>query len=155
MIKKGETIKIKIPAGVEEGNYMTVDGKGNEDINGVAGDLIVLFEEQDHTYFIRNGDDVLIEAHIGFSQAALGSTIEVPTLNGKANLKIPAGIQSGQILRMRSKGFPQVRRLSRGDQLVKIHVETPKNLSKNTRKLLKELAGADGVPKNMFRKIKI
>ncbi len=155
MIKKEETIKIKIPAGVEEGNYMTVDGKGNEDINGVAGDLIVLFEEQDHTYFIRNGDDVLIEAHIGFSQAALGSTIEVPTLNGKANLKIPAGIQSGQILRMRSKGFPQVRRLSRGDQLVKIHVETPKNLSKNTRKLLKELAGADGVPKNMFRKIKI
>ena len=155
MIKKGETIKIKIPAGVEEGNYMTVDGKGNEGINGVAGDLIVLFEEQDHTYFIRNGDDVLIEAHIGFSQAALGATIEVPTLNGKANLKIPAGIQSGQILRMRSKGFPQVRRLSRGDQLVKIHVETPKNLSKNTRKLLKELAGADGVPKNMFRKIKI
>ena len=155
MIKKEETIKIKIPAGVEEGNYMTVDGKGNEDINGVAGDLNVLFEEKDHDYFIRNGDDVFIEAHIAFSQAALGSTLEVPTLDGKAKLKIPAGIQAGQILRMRSKGFPRVRRSSRGDQLVKIQVETPKKLSKNTRKLFEELAVADGVPKNMFKKIKI
>jgi len=155
MIKKEETIKIKIPAGVEEGNYMTVDGKGNEDINGMAGDLNVLFEEKDHDYFIRNGDDVFIEAHIAFSQAALGSTLEVPTLDGKAKLKIPAGIQAGQILRMRSKGFPRVRRSSRGDQLVKIQVETPKKLSKNTRKLFEELAVADGVPKNMFKKIKI
>jgi molecular chaperone DnaJ len=155
MIKKEETIKIKIPAGVEEGNYMTVDGKGNEDINGVAGDLNVLFEEKDHDYFIRNGDDVFIEAHIAFSQAALGSILEVPTLDGKAKLKIPAGIQAGQILRMRSKGFPRVRRSSRGDQLVKIQVETPKKLSKNTRKLFEDLAVADGVPKNMFKKIKI
>ena len=155
MIKKEETIKIKIPAGVEEGNYMTVDGKGNEDSNGVAGDLNVLFEEKDHDYFIRNGDDVLIEAHIAFSQAALGATLEVPTLDGKAKLKIPAGIQAGQILRMRSKGFPRVRRSSRGDQLVRIHIETPKKLSKNTRKLFEELAVIDGVPKNMFQKIKI
>ncbi len=155
MIKKEETIKIKIPAGVEEGNYMTVDGKGNEDSNGVAGDLNVLFEEKDHDYFIRNGDDVLIEAHIAFSQAALGATLEVPTLDGKAKLKIPAGIQAGQILRMRSKGFPRVRRSSRGDQLVRIHIETPKKLSKNTRKLFKDLAVADGVPKNIFQKIKI
>ena len=155
MIKKEETIKIKIPAGVEEGNYMTVDGKGNEDSNGVAGDLNVLFEEKDHDYFLRNGEDVLIEAHITFSQAALGSTLEVPTLDGKAKLKIPAGIQAGQILRMRSKGFPRVRRSSRGDQLVRIHIETPKKLSKNTRKLFKDLAVADGVPKNIFQKIKI
>ena len=155
MLKKEETIKIKIPAGVEEGNYMTVDGKGNEDSNGVAGDLNVLFEEKDHDYFIRNGDDVLIEAHIAFSQAALGSTLEVPTLDGKAKLKIPAGIQAGQILRMRSKGFPRVRRSSRGDQLVRIHIETPKKLSKNTRKLFEDLAVADGVPKNIFQKIKV
>ena len=155
MIKKEETIKIKIPAGVEEGNYMTVDGKGNEDSNGVAGDLNVLFEEKDHDYFIRNGEDVLIEAHITFSQAALGATLEVPTLDGKAKLKIPAGIQAGQILRMRSKGFPRVRRSSRGDQLVRIHIETPKKLSKNTRKLFEDLAVADGVQKNIFQKIKI
>jgi len=155
MIKKEETIKIKIPAGVEEGNYMTVDGKGNEDSNGVAGDLNVLFEEKDHDYFIRNGDDVLIEAHIAFSQAALGATLEVPTLDGKAKLKIPAGIQAGQILRMRSKGFPRVRRSSRGDQLVRIHIETPKKLSKNMRKLFEDLATQDGVSKNIFQKIKI
>jgi len=155
MIKKEETIKIKIPAGVEEGNYMTVDGKGNEDINGVAGNLNVLFEEKDHDFFIRNGDDVFIEAHIAFSQAALGTTLEVPTLDGKAKLKIPAGIQAGQILRMRSKGFPRVRRSNRGDQLVKIQVETPKKLSKNTRKIFQELAVADGLTKNMFKKIKI
>ena len=155
MIKKEETIKIKIPAGVEEGNYMTVDGKGNEDINGVAGNLNVLFEEKDHEFFIRNGDDVFIEAHIAFSQAALGTTLEVPTLDGKAKLKIPAGIQAGQILRMRSKGFPRVRQSNRGDQLVKIQVETPKKLSKNTRKIFQELAVADGLPKNMFKKIKI
>ena len=155
MVKKEETIKIKIPAGVEEGNYMTVDGKGNEDSNGVAGDLNVLFEEKDHDYFIRNGDDVLIEAHITFSQAALGTTLEVPTLDGKAKLKIPAGIQVGQILRMRRKGFPRVRRSSRGDQLVRIQIETPKKLSKNTRKLFEDLAIADGVPKNIFQKIKI
>ena len=155
MIKKEETIKIKIPAGVEEGNYMTVDGKGNEDSNGVAGDLNVLFEEKDHDYFIRNGDDVLIEAHIAFSQAALGATLEVPTLDGKAKLKIPAGIQAGQILRMRSKGFPRVRRSSMGDQLVRIHIETPKKLSKNMRKLFEDLATQDGVSKNIFQKIKI
>ena len=155
MIKKEETIKIKIPAGVEEGNYMTVDGKGNEDINGVAGNLNVLFEEKEHNYFIRNGDDVIIEAHIAFSQAALGITLEVPTLDGKAKLKITAGIQAGQILRMRNKGFPRVRRSSRGDQLVKIQVETPKKLSKNMRKLFQDLAVADGVPKDMFKKIKI
>jgi molecular chaperone DnaJ len=155
MIKKEETIKIKIPAGVEEGNYMTVDGKGNEDSNGVAGDLNVLFEEKDHDYFIRNGDDVLIEAHIAFSQAALGATLEVPTLDGKAKLKIPAGIQAGQILRMRSKGFPRVRRSSRGDQLVRIHIETPKKLSKKMRKLFEDMATQDSVSKNIFQKIKI
>ena len=155
MIKKEETIKIKIPAGVEEGNYMTVDGKGNEDSNGEAGDLNVLFEEKDHDYFIGKGDDVYIEANITFSQAARGLTLEVPTLEGKAKLKIPAGIQAGQILRMRSKGFPRVRRSSRGDQLVRIHIETPKKLSKNTRKFFEDLAVADGVPKNIFQKIKI
>jgi len=155
MIKKEETIKIKIPAGVEEGNYMTVDGKGNEDSNGVAGDLNVLFEEKDHDYFIRNGDDVLIEAHIAFSQAALGATLEVPTLDGKAKLKIPAGIQAGQILRMRSKGFPRVRRSSRGDQLVRIHIETPKKLSKKMQKLFEDMATQDSVSKNIFQKIKI
>ena len=105
-------------------------------------------------YFIRNGDDVLIEAHISFSQAALGDTLEIPTLNGIANLKIPSGIQSGQILRMKGKGFPRIRRSSKGDQLVKIQVETPKKLSSNAKKIMKELSSVNGKVKNQFQKMK-
>lgn len=154
MIKKEETIKINIPAGVEEGNYMTLDGKGNESINGSAGDLIVMFQENDHKYFIRNGDDVLIEANISFSQAALGDTLEIPTLTGIAKLKIPPGIQSGQILRMKRKGFPRVRGSSKGDQLVKVQLETPKKLSGNVKKIMKELSNLDGKVRNKFQKMK-
>ena len=139
---------------MEEGNYMTLDGKGNEAINASAGDLLVMFEENDHKYFIRNGDDVLIEAHISFSQAALGDTLEIPTLNGIANLKIPSGIQSGQILRMKGKGFPRIRRSSKGDQLVKIQGETPKKLSSNAKKIMKELSSVNGKVKNQFQKMK-
>ena len=154
LIKKDETIKFKVPAGVEEGNYMTLEGKGNESISGSPGDLIVMFEENDHQYFIRNGDDILIEAHISFSQAALGDTLEIPTLNGIAKLKIPSGIQSGQILRMKGKGFPRIRRSSKGDQLVKIQVETPKKLSSSLKKIMKELSSADGKVQNQFQKMK-
>ena len=154
LIKKEETIKIAIPAGVEEGNYMTLDGKGNESIGGSSGNLLVMFEENDHKYFIRNGDDVLIEAHITFSQAALGDTLEIPTLNGVAKLKIPSGIQSGQILRMKGKGFPRIRRSSKGDQLVKIQIETPKKLSGSVKKIMKELSSIDGKVKDQFQKMK-
>lgn len=154
LIQKEETIKIKIPAGVEEGNYMTLDGKGNESISGSAGDLLVMFEENDHKYFIRNGDDVLIEAHISFSQAALGDTLEIPTLNGVAKLKIPSGIQSGQILRMKGKGFSRIRKSRKGDQLVKIQVETPKKLSSNVKKIMKELSNVDGKVQDQFQKMK-
>ncbi len=154
LIKKEETIKIAIPAGVEEGNYMTLDGKGNESIGGSPGNLLVMFEENDHKYFIRNGDDVLIEAHITFSQAALGDTLEIPTLNGVAKLKIPSGIQSGQILRMKGKGFPRIRRSSKGDQLVKIQIETPKKLSGSVKKIMKELSSIDDKVKDQFQKMK-
>ena len=154
LIKKDETIKITIPAGVEEGNYMTLDGKGNESISGSPGNLLIMFEENDHKYFIRNGDDVLIEAHISFSQAALGDILEIPTLNGVAKLKIPSGIQSGQILRMKGKGFPRIRRSSKGDQLVKIQVETPKKLSSSLKKVMKELSNIDGKVQDQFQKMK-
>ncbi|MFL3027823.1 MAG: molecular chaperone DnaJ [Candidatus Neomarinimicrobiota bacterium] len=154
LIKKDETIKITIPAGVEEGNYMTLDGKGNESIGGSPGNLLVMFEENDHKYFIRNGDDVLIEAHISFSQAALGDTLEIPTLNGVAKLKIPSGIQSGQILRMKSKGFPRIRGSRKGDQLVKVQVQTPKKLSSSVKKIMKELSKTNDKVKDQFQKMK-
>tara|TARA_B100000029_G_scaffold83810_1_gene74626 strand:+ start:5271 stop:6362 length:1092 start_codon:yes stop_codon:yes gene_type:complete len=139
MIKKEETIKVKVPAGVEEGNYMTLNGQGNEDINGNPGDLIVMFVEADHEYFIRDGENVLLEVNVSYPTAVLGGKIEIPTVDGKAGLKIPAGIQSGQVLRLRGKGFPRLRSKSNGDQLVKIQVETPKKVSRGTRKLIESL----------------
>ena len=92
-----ETIKIKIPTGVEDGNYMTLDSQGNEDINGQAGDLYVFFEEESHEFFSRYGNDVLLQVVIGYSQTVFGDKIDIPTINGTAKLKIPAGIQPGQI----------------------------------------------------------
>jgi len=139
MIKKEETIKIKVPAGVEEGNYMTVNGQGNQDINGHPGDLIVIFVEEEHDYFVRDGEHVLLELIISYPTAVLGGKVDIPTVDGKAELKIPAGIQSGQILRMRGKGFPMLRGKSKGDQLVKIQVNTPSKINRNGKKLLESL----------------
>jgi len=139
MIKKEETIKVKVPAGVEEGNYMTVNGQGNEDINGNPGDLIVVFIEDEHEYFVRDGKNVLLEINISYPTAVLGGKVDIPTVDGKAALKIPSGIQSGQVLRMKGKGFPRLRSRSNGDQLVKVQVETPTGISRHTKKMIEEL----------------
>ena len=139
MLKKEETIKVRVPAGVEEGNYMTVNGQGNEDISGNPGDLIVVFVETDHDFFIRDGENVLIEINISYPTAVLGGKIEIPTVDGRAELKISAGIQSGQVLRMKGKGFPRLRSKSNGDQLVKVQIETPGKISRKTKKLIEEL----------------
>ena len=139
MIRKEETIKIKVPAGVEEGNYMTVNGQGNEDINGNPGDLIVVFAESSHDYFVRDGENVILELNISYPTAVLGGKIEIPVIGGKAGLKIPSGIQSGQVLRMKGKGFPRLRGRSNGDQLVKIQIYTPKNISRGVKKIIENL----------------
>ena len=138
MIKVEETIKINIPVGVENGNYMTIDSQGHEDINRTSGDLYVFFEEEDHEHFSRYGDDILLQVRINFTQAVFGDKISVPTVDGKANLKIPSGIEAGQILRIRGKGFPRLRRSGRGDQLIKIQIDIPKKLSSNEKAVLKE-----------------
>ena len=138
--RKSVEIKVKIPAGVSDGQYMTLNGQGNKGPNGwVSGDLIIFFIEVEHEIFTRNDLDVITEAQIEFHDAVFGATFEIPTLNGKAKLKIPSGIQSGQILRMRGKGFPKVRGSSRGDQLVKIQIITPRSLSKNQKNIIKSL----------------
>ena len=140
MIKKEETIRVKVPAGVEEGNYMTLNGQGNEDISGNPGDLIVVFEELDHKFFIRDSEHVLLELKISYPIAVQGGKVEIPTVDGKSvGLKIPGGIQSGKVLRMRGKGFPRLRSKSRGDQLVKIQIDTPKKLSRNAKKAIEIL----------------
>ena len=139
MIAVEETIKIKIPTGVEDGNYMTLDRQGNEDINGQAGDLYVFFEEESHEFFSRYGNDVLLQVVLGYSQAVFGGKIDIPTINGTAKLKIPSGIQPGQILRVKGKGFPLIGKTRRGDQLVKVQIEVPSKLSREEKKSTEDL----------------
>lgn len=155
MINKEETIKVKVPAGVEEGNYMTLNGQGNEDVMGNPGDLIVVFVEAEHEFFIRDGEDVLLEVNISYPTAVLGGKVEIPTVDGKAGLKIPSGIQSGQVLRMKGKGFPRLRSRSNGDQLVQIQVETPTKLSRNSKKIIESLDKDLGPVVKPFSKINL
>ena len=155
MVNKEETIKIKIPSGVEEGNYMTMSGQGNQNISGIPGDLIVVFQEQDHPFFVRDGDNIILELHISFPLAVLGGKIEIPTLDGKVGLKIPKGIQSGQILRMKNKGFPRIRSKYYGDQLVKVQINTPKKISKSMKGLINDMQNNLGPINNPFRKIEL
>ena len=155
MVKKEETIKIKIPAGVEEGNYMTMSGQGNQNVSGTSGDLIIVFEEKDHQFFVRDGENVILELLISFPVAVLGGKIEIPTLDGKVGLKIPKGIQSGQILRLKGKGFPKIRSRFYGDQLVKIQIDTPKKLSRSSKNLIDDLKSNLHPIDNPFRKIEL
>ncbi len=140
-VRKERKVKVKIPAGVSTGNYLTLRGQGNAgQRGGPAGDLIVLIEVEEHPDFERHGDDILYDLPISFSQAALGAEVEVPTLDGRARLTIPAGTQTGKILRMRGKGVPHLNSSGRGDQLVRVTVWTPTRLSVRERELLEELA---------------
>ncbi len=140
------TLKVKIPAGVGDGNYLTLRGEGNAGRRGgPAGDLIVVIEEVQHQHFKRDGDDIIYELDLSFPEAALGSEIEVPTLTGRAKLKIEPGIQSGKILRMREKGLPHLNGYGKGDQLVAINIFTPTKLSSKDKELLKDLAKSAGL----------
>jgi len=139
---RGEAVvRVKIPPGVAAGNYLTLRGEGNAGRRGAsAGDLIVLIDEKEHEFFERHGDDVLFDLYLGFSQVTLGCEVEIPTLNGKARLKIPPGTQPGKIFRLRGKGIPHLNRHGSGDQLVRVMVWTPTNLSSEERKLFEKLA---------------
>jgi molecular chaperone DnaJ len=143
------TIKVTIPAGVGEGNYIPLRGEGNVGRRGgPSGDIIVVIEEEPHPVFTRNGDDVILDLIVSFPEAALGAEIEVPTLTGRAKLKIDSGIQSGRILRMRDKGIPKLNGFGRGDQLVRVNVWIPTTLSAQDRQLLKQLGQSDNmIPK--------
>lgn len=157
LVRKSVSVKVKVPAGVESGNYMRLDRQGNKGEAGQpAGDLVVFIEEENHQHFVRDSENVFLEAVISYSMAALGTSIEVPTIDGgKVSLKIPAGIQSGQILRMRKKGFPVLRGSSRGDQLVRVHVETPSSLNKKQKSFFEELESKENRVKHPFRKINL
>jgi molecular chaperone DnaJ len=138
------TLKVSIPAGVSEGNYIPLHGEGNVGPRGgPAGDIIVVIEEEPHPVFTRNGNDVVLDLLVSFPEAALGADIEVPTLTGRAKLKIEPGTQSGRVLRMRDKGIPHLNSYGRGDQLVRVNVWVPTSLSTEDRQLLKQLEGKE------------
>jgi molecular chaperone DnaJ len=140
------TIKVTIPAGVSEGNYITLRGEGNVGRRGgPAGDIIVVISEEPHEVFTRNGDDVILDLLVSYPEAALGADVEVPTLGGRAKLKIEAGTQSGRMLRMRDKGIPHLNSYGRGDQLVRVNVWVPTRLNPEDRKALKELSLSENV----------
>jgi len=139
-VSGSETISVNVPAGVTSGNYIPLKGQGDEgQRNAPPGDIVVYIEELEHEQFDRQGDDVVYELPISIIQATLGDTVEVPTLKGRARLKIPPGTQSGKIFRMRGKGIPHLHRYVAGDQLVRVWVWTPQDISRTERKLLEEL----------------
>ena len=140
------TVKVQIPAGVNDGNYISLRGEGNAGIRGgQPGDVIVIIEVESHEVFTRNNDDVVLDLLVSYPEAALGAEVEVPTLNGRAKLKIDPGTQSGRILRMREKGIPHLNSYGRGDQLVRVNVWVPTKLSSAEKNLLKELANAENI----------
>lgn len=150
--KTGETtVSVDIPAGVAEGNYLTVSGKGDAGLHGGSpGDLIVFIQEEKHGFFERHGIDLLCNVDISFSEAALGCSPTIPSIDGKVSLKIPPGTQSEKIFRLGGKGLPVLHGSQRGDQLVKVHVETPVKLTREEKELFERLARIEQKPKNYF-----
>jgi molecular chaperone DnaJ len=137
------SIKVRIPPGVEDGMRLRVAGEGEAGIaGGPPGDLYVVIRVAPHPLFVREGSDLVCEVPIPFVQAALGAEIEVPTLEGKVVLRIAEGTQSGKVLRLRGKGLPSVGGSARGDQLVRLFVEVPTQLTKSQRELLEKFAAA-------------
>lgn len=141
IVRGEEIITINIPAGVSDGMQLNMSGKGNAALHGgVPGDLIILIEEIPHPEFERQENNLLHNAFVTFSDAALGTSIKVPTLGGEVKLKLEAGTPSGKVLRLRGKGLPDVNGYSRGDLLVCVNVWVPKNLSKEEKELLEKLS---------------
>ena len=142
VLKGEEVISIKIPAGVAEGMQLSLNGKGNAAArSGLAGDLIVQIDEIQHDAFEREGNNLHFEHFINFVDAALGTSAEIPTLDGKVKIKIEPGTQSGKVLRLKGKGLPSVNSWeNRGDLLITIQVWTPKTLTKEERSILEKLA---------------
>jgi molecular chaperone DnaJ len=140
IVRGEEVVTFKIPAGVAEGMQLSVSGKGNYAARGgVPGDLLVLIEEQPHEELLRDGNNLLHDLYINFVDAALGSSVDIPTIDGKAKIKISAGTQGGKVLRLKGKGLPDVNGYGKGDLLVNVNVWTPKNLSKEEKKILEKL----------------
>jgi molecular chaperone DnaJ len=141
-----DTLSVRVPAGVMEGNYITLRGMGDAGRRGApAGDLIVLIEEKPHPVFERHGTDLYAELPVTFGTLALGGRIEVPTLTGSAQLTVPAGTQSGKVLRVPGEGLPALRGGGRGDLVVRVQVWVPGRLGQREKQLLQELESSEAV----------
>ncbi len=144
-VKKQREVPVDIPAGVDNGSQLCVRGEGEAGRNGgQRGDLYIAIQVEPDERFKREGTTIICEVPMSFTQAALGDTIRVPTLSGEAELKIPAGTQTGTQFRLRGMGMPDLRGYGQGDEIVKVVVETPKHLSKRQKELLKEFQESEG-----------
>lgn len=141
-----ETISVKIPAGVEDGNYIPMRGKGNAGKrNGQSGDIIVVIGEEKHKNFTRHGNDVVYQLNISYPDAVLGTELEVPTLYETEKIKIEAGTQPGSNIRMKEMGIPHLNSYGKGDQVVVVNVFVPKELNNKEKELIKELSQQEGI----------
>ncbi len=138
-VRKTRKFKVNIPAGIDEGQSIQQRGQGNAGVNGgPAGDLFVTIAIRPHPIFSRDGSNVMIEIPISFAQAALGDTLQVPTIDGRVEYKVPEGTQTGTVFRMKGKGIQNVNGRGRGDQYVKVNIEVPRNLTEKQKRLLRD-----------------
>ena len=159
-VRKRKTIKASIPAGIDNGQTISIRGQGHAGKNGgPAGDLLITITVRPHELFRREGTSVLCEAPITFAQAVLGAELEIPTIDGKVKYDLPEGTQSGTTFRLKGKGIPSINGRGRGDQYVTVYIETPRNLNKEQKEALKKFAEAVGdnnyeERKKFFKKFK-
>ena len=158
-----ETVAVKIPAGVVDGMQLKVNGKGNAapGNNGIAGDLLVVIQEEEHPTLKREGDNLHHDLYVSLPDAILGTSKEIDTVSGKVRIKIEPGVQSGKILRLRGKGISSINSYGKGDLLVHVNVWTPKTLSKKQREFFEEMQNdehfqpkPDNTDKSFFEKVK-
>jgi molecular chaperone DnaJ len=155
IVRAEEVISINIPAGVAEGMQLSVGGKGNAaPRGGINGDLLVLIEEEEHPELKRDGSNLFYDSYVNFADAALGTSIEIPTVDAKVKIKIEPGTQSGKVLRLKGKGLPDVNSYGTGDLLVNINVWTPQSLSAEEKKALETLRLSKNFAPNPNRKEK-
>ena len=151
-IQRVRSLAVDIPAGVDDGTQIRLNGEGEAGVRGgPPGNLYVVISVRPHKYFQRQGQDVILELPINIVQAALGDEVEVPTLDGAEKLAVPAGTQTGETFRLRGKGIPNLRRQGRGDQLVTVYVRTPSSLTDEQRDLLRKLGktlGKEVIPQH-------
>jgi molecular chaperone DnaJ len=149
-VQRGEeTITVNIPAGVGEGMQLSMSGKGNAaERGGIPGDLLIVIEEEKHPAFQRDGTNLLYDLYLNFADAALGQSVDIPTLDGKAKIKVDPGTQGGRVLRLKGKGLPSLNGYGKGDILVNINVWTPQHMSSEEKKLLEQLRNSPNFKPN-------